>query len=131
MAKARECEPRLSCSDPESPPAARPRRLPPHTSVLTNPHSSYPADRNQRLKDARGEASKEIEQLRAKKDAQFREFEDQVRLWSPPPSPPCPEARGIGLGQAAAASAASTAVVAVQTVYTVQAFIGTPARAWC
>ncbi|GAA5964458.1 hypothetical protein JCM8115_006321 [Rhodotorula mucilaginosa] len=33
--------------------------------------------RNQRLKDARGEASKEIEQLRAKKDALFREFEEQ------------------------------------------------------
>lgn len=35
-------------------------------------------DRNQRLKDARGEASKEIEQLRAKKEAEFKEFENQV-----------------------------------------------------
>ncbi|KAK4334059.1 V-type proton ATPase subunit G [Rhodotorula toruloides] len=33
--------------------------------------------RNQRLKDARGEASKEIEQLRAKKEADFKEFENQ------------------------------------------------------
>ncbi|BGP31635.1 hypothetical protein JCM10296v2_003407 [Rhodotorula toruloides] len=33
--------------------------------------------RNQRLKDARGEASKEIEQLRAKKEAEFKEFENQ------------------------------------------------------
>lgn len=36
------------------------------------------ADRTQRLKDARGEANKEIEQLRAKKDDEFRQFEDQV-----------------------------------------------------
>ncbi|GAA6055101.1 hypothetical protein JCM3770_001799 [Rhodotorula araucariae] len=32
--------------------------------------------RNQRLKDARGEANKDIEALRAKKDAEFRAFED-------------------------------------------------------
>ncbi|GAA6021092.1 hypothetical protein JCM10207_003360 [Rhodosporidiobolus poonsookiae] len=33
--------------------------------------------RNQRLKEARGEASKEIDSLRAKKDAEFQEFEQQ------------------------------------------------------
>ncbi|GAA5867659.1 hypothetical protein JCM5296_005170 [Sporobolomyces johnsonii] len=33
--------------------------------------------RTQRLKDARGEASKEIEQLRATKDREFTEFEAQ------------------------------------------------------
>ncbi|BGP39658.1 hypothetical protein JCM10450v2_003628 [Rhodotorula kratochvilovae] len=33
--------------------------------------------RNQRLKDARGEASKEIDALRAKKDQEFRAFEDE------------------------------------------------------
>ncbi|GAA5838252.1 hypothetical protein JCM11251_003442 [Rhodosporidiobolus azoricus] len=33
--------------------------------------------RNQRLKEARGEASKEIEALRAKKDDEFRQFEQQ------------------------------------------------------
>ncbi|KAL8280899.1 hypothetical protein RQP46_006578 [Phenoliferia psychrophenolica] len=31
--------------------------------------------RNQRIKDARGEATKEIEELKAKKDAEFAEFE--------------------------------------------------------
>lgn len=35
-------------------------------------------DRNQRVKDARGEASKEIEELRAKKDAEFAAFQAQV-----------------------------------------------------
>ena len=38
------------------------------------------SDRNQRIKDARGEATKEIEELKAKKDAQFKEFESHVRL---------------------------------------------------
>ncbi|GAA6041089.1 hypothetical protein JCM8097_004713 [Rhodosporidiobolus ruineniae] len=33
--------------------------------------------RNQRLKEARGEASKEIDALRAKKDQEFRDFEQQ------------------------------------------------------
>ncbi|ORY92428.1 H+-ATPase G subunit-domain-containing protein [Leucosporidium creatinivorum] len=33
--------------------------------------------RNQRIKDARGEASKEIDELKAKKDAEFKEFEQQ------------------------------------------------------
>lgn len=35
-------------------------------------------DRNQRVKDARGEATKEIEELKAKKEAEFKEFEAQV-----------------------------------------------------
>lgn len=39
---------------------------------------SYRLDRTQRVKDARGEASKEIEELKAKKEAEFKEFESEV-----------------------------------------------------
>lgn len=49
-----------------------------HRAQLT-PILPPPTDRNQRIKDARGEASKEIEELKAKKDAEFKEFERQVR----------------------------------------------------
>ncbi|KAI5480426.1 V-type H+-transporting ATPase subunit G [Pseudohyphozyma bogoriensis] len=36
--------------------------------------------RNQRIKDARGEASKEIEELKAKADAEYKSFEEQSEL---------------------------------------------------
>lgn len=44
-----------------------------------DPRPLWPTDRNQRIKDARGEATKEIEELKAKKDAEFKQFENHVR----------------------------------------------------
>jgi V-type H+-transporting ATPase subunit G len=38
-----------------------------------------PADRTQRVKDARGEAAKEIEAYKAKQEAEFQQFEKEVR----------------------------------------------------
>ena len=38
-----------------------------------------PADRTQRVKDARGEAAKEIEAYKAKQEAEFQQFEQEVR----------------------------------------------------
>jgi hypothetical protein len=41
-------------------------------------------DRSQKLKDARGEAAKEIESLKSKREEEFKEFEQQVRPTIPP-----------------------------------------------
>lgn len=52
--------------------------------ILETDDEFYPKkDRNQRVKDARGEASKEIEELKAKKEAEFQAFEAQVRRLPP------------------------------------------------
>lgn len=61
--------------------------------VTADPAALGPPDRNQRIKDARGEATKEIEELKAKKDAEFKQFESHVRPFSRSPGRPCADAR--------------------------------------
>ena len=51
---------------------------------------SSPADRSKRVKDAKTEAQKEIEEYRKKKDDEFKEFEKQVRTNVPSPYPQQP-----------------------------------------
>ena len=47
------------------------------------------ADRNQRVKDARGEAAKEIEAYKAQKEEEFKAYEQEVSSLQPPdPSRP-------------------------------------------
>ena len=43
-------------------------------------------DRTKRVKEARDEAKKEIEAYRAKKEAEYKKFEAEVRSQSPFPS---------------------------------------------
>lgn len=45
--------------------------------------STATTDRTQKLKDARNEASKEIEQLKSKKEQEFKDSQKEVSL-SPP-----------------------------------------------
>lgn len=47
------------------------------SSVLT--FWSSPADRTQKLKDARSEAAKEIEEIKANKEKEFKAFQQEVR----------------------------------------------------
>lgn len=47
-----------------------------------------PLDRSKRVKDAKTEAQKEIEEYRKKKEDEFKEFEKKVRTDNPPQNPP-------------------------------------------
>ncbi|KAA1137061.1 hypothetical protein PGTUg99_002520 [Puccinia graminis f. sp. tritici] len=47
-----------------------------HTPISC-PHNNHKANRSQKLKDARGEAAKEIETLKSKREDEFKEFEQQ------------------------------------------------------
>lgn len=51
-------------------------------STVTSTHASHfrTVDRVQRLKDARSEAAKEIEEYKKQKEAEFKAFEASVRL---------------------------------------------------
>ncbi|KAL8965000.1 MAG: hypothetical protein Q9183_004089, partial [Haloplaca sp. 2 TL-2023] len=44
-------------------------------------------DRSKRVKDARSEAQKEIEDYRKSKEEEFQKFEKEVRLFSPSSAP--------------------------------------------
>ncbi len=46
--------------------------------LVTSTSNSIPADRTKRVKDARSEAQKEIEEYRAKKEAEFKKLESEV-----------------------------------------------------
>jgi hypothetical protein len=63
-------------SNPSAPPPSHPRPLHPHPPTPT-PTPLTP-DRVQKLKDARTEAAKEIEEYKAQKDAEFKKFESEV-----------------------------------------------------
>ncbi|KAA1094970.1 H(+)-transporting V1 sector ATPase subunit G [Puccinia graminis f. sp. tritici] len=43
-------------------------------------NSRHLSDRSQKLKDARGEAAKEIETLKSKREDEFKEFEQQIEV---------------------------------------------------
>ena len=58
---------------------------PPCKALHLTPHPSTP-DRSKRVKDAKNEAQKEIEEYRSQKDAEFKEFEKKVCI--PPQKPP-------------------------------------------
>lgn len=53
--------------------------LPPRTGPLSAPSKFLTTDRTKRVKDARNEAQKEIEEYRNQKDDEFKKFEKEVR----------------------------------------------------
>lgn len=56
----------------------RPHPLPPSTNPFSALTSLPSTDRSKRVKDAKNEAQKEIEDYRKQKDDEFKEFEKKV-----------------------------------------------------
>lgn len=54
-----------------------------HDVSTTNASSFLPTDRTKRVKDARSEAQKEIEEYRNQKEEEFKQFESQVYIHIP------------------------------------------------